>query len=195
MIHDLLKNKQVVLASASPRRKAIFDFLGVQVLQMPAHFHEPLFTDNPRKLVLSHAKDKCLHVSRQVDSGCVIIAADTIVYHQKKILEKPEDINEAYQLLRALSGSIHHVYSGIAIYFKHNLYTDFEKTKVEFSPISEADMTSYLETKEPFDKAGGYGIQGYGSQFIKNISGCYFNVMGFPVHTFYLLLQNIMEQK
>ncbi len=101
MIHDLLKNKQVVLASASPRRKAIFDFLGVQVLQMPANFHEPLFTDNPRKLVISHAKDKCEHVARQVDSECVVIAADTIVYHQNKILEKPEDEPEAYQSLRA----------------------------------------------------------------------------------------------
>jgi septum formation protein len=195
MIHDILKNKQVVLASASPRRKAIFDFLGVQVLQMPANFHEPLFTDNPRKLVISHAKDKCLHVVKQVDSDCVIIAADTIVYHQNKILEKPEDINQAYQLLRALSGSVHYVYTGISIHFKHNIFTDYEKTKVEFSAISEADMTSYLETKEPFDKAGGYGIQGYGSQFIKNISGCYFNVMGFPVRKFYLLLQSIMESK
>jgi septum formation protein len=195
MIHDLLKNKQVVLASASPRRKAIFDFLGVQVLQMPAHFHEPLFTDNPRKLVISHAKDKCEHVARKVDSGCVVIAADTIVYHQNKILEKPEDEPEAYQLLRALSGSIHFVYSGIAISYKNSLLTDYEKTKVEFSDISENDIISYLKTKEPFDKAGGYGIQGYGSQFIKKISGCYFNVMGFPVHNFYLLLQSIMEPK
>ena len=192
MIHNLLKGKQVILASASPRRKEIFDLIGIKALRMPAEIEEDNCIANPRKLVQFHAENKATYISRKVDSECLIVAADTIVYHNNKIMGKPVDKFEAASFLTRLSGTFHYVYTGISIAYKNQLLTDFTKSRVEFIEISAKEIEDYLKTGEPLDKAGAYGIQGYGSQFIKKISGCYFNVMGFPVSLFYQMLKKIL---
>ena len=194
MIHNLLHQRKVVLASSSPRRKEIFQMIGVPIVIFPADIEEEIFTDNPRILVQKHASDKAKSVCRQLDSDCVIIGADTVVYHDKKILGKPSSTQEVYEMMKLLSNTSHYVYTGFSICYRHQISTAYEKTKVEFNQMSNQDIEEYLQTKEPFDKAGSYGIQGYGSQFIKKITGCYFNVMGFPVQHFYRKLKSILEK-
>jgi septum formation protein len=191
MIHTLLKDKQVVLASASPRRKEIFKMLGIKAIQMPANIDEVMFSDSPAKIVKSHSKGKAAEVSKSVDNTCVIVASDTVVFEGGTILGKPVNENEAYKYLTRLSGKSHIVYSGVSIKYKHYHVTDFAKTKVFFRELSDVEIQDYIHTGEPFDKAGAYGIQGFGSQFIKKIHGCYFNVMGFPVSLFYEMLRKM----
>ena len=112
---------------------------------------------------------------------------------KNEILGKPVDRFEAAEYLSRLSGNSHYVYTGVSIQYKHNSFSDYSRSKVDFKPLTAIEIEEYLETGEPFDKAGAYGIQGFGSQFIKRISGCYFNVMGFPVFLFYDLLQRCLN--
>ncbi|MCK4311233.1 MAG: septum formation protein Maf [Candidatus Cloacimonetes bacterium] len=192
MIHNLLRNKQVILASASPRRKEIFNLIGINALQMPAHIDEDIINNNPRKLVKLHAENKAIEIRKKVQSDYVIVAADTIVYLNNEVLGKPRNVYQAAEFLTRLSDTYHYVYTGVAIAYKHQLISDFEKTRVEFKPLSAQEIDEYIKTKEPLDKAGAYGIQGFGCQFIKRLSGCYFNVMGFPVSLFYEMLKKII---
>ena len=192
MIHSLLKNKKIILASASPRRREIFNLLGIKALQEPAAIDETIFTHNPRKLVKTHAQDKAKEVARKYGSECLVVGSDTIVYHQDKILFKPQDRYEAADFLCRLSNDYHYVYTGIAICYKNKVFTTYEKTKVEFKNLTAEEIEEYIKTGEPMDKAGAYGIQGYGSQFIRKLNGCYFNVMGFPITKFYELLKEIL---
>ncbi|MDY6915288.1 MAG: Maf family protein [Candidatus Cloacimonadota bacterium] len=192
MIHNLLKNKKVILASASPRRKEIFKLLGIKALQQSAAIDETIFTNNPRKLVKTHALDKARTVATKYGSECFTIGSDTIVYHQKEILFKPQDRYEAADFLCRLSGDYHYVYTGVAVCYKNKEFTTYDKTKVEFKIITAEEIEEYIKTGEPMDKAGAYGIQGYGSQFIRNLNGCYFNVMGFPINKFYEMLKEIL---
>ena len=192
MIHNLLKDKQVILASASPRRKEIFKLIEVKALQIPSHIDEDIVYDNPIKLVKFHAENKAKEIRKKVDNDYLIVAADTIVYQNNEVLFKPRNIHQAADFLTQLSGTNHYVYTGVAIAYKNNLISDYEKTRVEFNPLSAREIEEYIKTKEPMDKAGAYGIQGYGSQFIKRVSGCYFNVMGFPVTLFYNMLKRII---
>jgi len=192
MIHNLLKDKQVILASASPRRKEIFKLIGVKALQMPSHIDEDIIYDNPIKLVKFHAENKAKEIRKKVDNNYLIVAADTIVYQNNEVIVKPRDVYQAANFLTQLSGASHHVYTGVAIAYKNNLISDYEKTRVEFNPLSAREIEEYIKTKEPMDKAGAYGIQGFGSQFIRRVSGCYFNVMGFPVTLFYNMLKRMI---
>jgi septum formation protein len=192
MIHNLLKDIQVILASASPRRKEIFKLIGVKALQIPSCLDEKMLNVPPGKLVTIHSWQKAKAVQEKVDSDCLIVAADTIVYFDSKILGKPVDKFQAAEYLTLLSGNHHYVYTGIAIAYKNNLYKKFTRSRVDFKQLTSSEIETYLQTKEPFDKAGAYGIQGYGSQFIEKISGCYFNVMGFPVSLFYSMLKEIL---
>ncbi len=192
MIHEILKNKKVILASASPRRQNIFEMIGITALQMPAHIDESNFCNNPRKLVTTHAENKALAIRKIVDNDYLIVGSDTIVYQDSDILEKPENKYQAAEFLTRLSGTYHYVYTGVAISYKNQIYSGYEKTKVFFRNLTAKEIEEYINTKEPMDKAGAYGIQGMGSQFVKRISGCYFNVMGFPVYRFYKLLEEIL---
>ena len=195
MIHFLLNSKQIILASASPRRKQIFDLVGIKALQVPPKLEEIATLNNPIKLVKLHASSKAAQVAAQFSSDCVIVAADTIVYHQREILGKPRDKYQATEFLRRLSGCCHYVYTGITISYKHHFTSNYTRSQVLFNILSPDEIKCYLETGEPFDKAGAYGIQGYGSQFISRISGCYFNVMGFPVYLFYQMLKQIFSDE
>ena len=192
MIHNLLKDKKVILASASPRRKEIFEMIGIKALQMPAHINEDNFCNNPIKLVTTHAENKALAIRKIVDNDYLIVGSDTIVFQKSDILEKPENKLQAAEFLTRLSGTHHYVYTGVAISYKNQVYSGYEKTKVIFRNLSAYEIEEYINTKEPMDKAGAYGIQGFGSQFVEKISGCYFNVMGFPVYRFYKLLEEIL---
>lgn len=192
MIHELLKDKKLVLASSSPRRKEIFNMLGLNPLIIPSDIHEPLDERPPWLIVKDHAKHKALSVAKNFDDKSVIVAADTLVYVDKQVLGKPESPDEARHFLSMLSGKIHIVYTGVCILHSNKHAIGYASSKVRFKNLSNNEITSYLKTGEPFDKAGAYGIQGFGCQFIESIRGCYFNVMGFPVNLFYKMMNEMI---
>ncbi len=193
MIHKLLSGKKVVLASGSPRRKAIFQMIGINALQIPPNIDETITTHNPRRFVCLQAKNKAKEVNKNMDTDCIVVAADTIVYHNNEILGKPKNVYQAADYLSRLSNNKHSVYTGISVSYCGKTITDFSRTSVIFNSISMYEIEEYITTKEPMDKAGAYGIQGYGSQFINSISGCYFNVMGFPVALFYEIVKKLLQ--
>ena len=192
MIAELLKGKKVVLASGSPRRKEIFKTVGIRPLHIPANIEEEMFDIPPYKLVMMHSANKAKEVAKHLDHKCIVIGADTVVALDGKILGKPNSKYQAFDYLEKLSGNKHIVYTGVTICYKKIIKTFYEKTTVVFDDLSQFDIENYVDTGESFDKAGAYGIQGYGSQFIKKINGCYFNVMGFPINRFYQEIKKIL---
>ncbi len=195
MIHNILKNKKVVLASASPRRKELLELVGVKFIQMPADVDETILPSdhiNPKRYAKRIALKKCDIMSKANNPDCLVISADTIVYLEKTILGKPKDYDEVYQFLNKLSGKSHIVYTAVAIAYNEKIIVDVAKTYVSFKNLQTDEIRQYIETGEPMDKAGAYGIQGFGSQFIEKITGCYFNVMGFPVNLFLNMLKGLL---
>ncbi|HOH46377.1 MAG TPA: Maf family protein [Candidatus Cloacimonadota bacterium] len=188
MIHNILNNDKLVLASESPRRKLLLESLGLKPLIVPANIAEPLSKERAHKQAVRHARNKAIAVRSYVDGAATIVAADTLVVLDELILGKPASAEEAASYLRLLSGRIHNVYTGLCVIRHGELRTAYERSKVRFKDLSEQEIADYLKTGEPFDKAGAYGIQGYGAQFIRDIQGCYFNVMGFPINLFYNIL-------
>ena len=191
----MLNNKKVILASASPRRKEILKLVGINFIQIPADVDETILLSdhsNPKRFVKKITMQKCKTVYEKLDSDCIVIAADTIVYSNKKILGKPKNQQEAIIYLKQLSGKKHIVYTGIAIAYDFRYVYDVAKTYVTFKNLSDEEISEYISCKEPMDKAGAYGIQGLGAQFVENISGCYFNVMGLPINIFYNLISSLI---
>lgn len=183
---------EYVLASASPRRSEILQSLGLKfkILKSDAEADSNLnieyTTDGFVKYVMSLSKLKAEDVASRLkfDEQTLIIAADTIVVNDGNILEKPKDENDAYRMLKELSGRTHSVLTGVTIIKlpEYRIISDFEKTEVSFRKLENQEILDYIKTGEPMDKAGAYGIQGKGSLLVKGISGCYFNVVGLPVN-------------
>jgi len=193
MVHNILKDRKLILASQSPRRREIFDMLHLPYSVSVSNIAEPLTDENPALQAKHHAQNKAMAVLSFEDNDEIIVSADTIVVIDDMILGKPTDKDEAAQYLRLLSNRRHKVITGICIAHKNRWVTDHEITEVSFSNISEEDIWDYIRTNEPMDKAGAYGIQGFGSQFVQRINGCYFNVMGFPVHLFYKTIKDFLS--
>lgn len=174
----------IVLASASPRRKELLSQLGLSFEVIPGEAEETFLPslsieENIVKLALNKAKA----LTDSVGVEKIIIGADTVVCLDSKVLGKPKCESDAFSMLKALSGRIHYVYTGFALIRKDDVkeITGYEKTKVSFYDISDDDINAYIRTGEPLDKAGAYGIQGIGSVFVKGISGDYNNVVGLPL--------------
>lgn len=171
---------KIVLASASPRRKQILENAGFEVTVRVSEADETLPDDiSPDRAVELLAKIKANAVERKKDE--LVIAADTVVVLDGKILGKPRDEKEAFEMLSALSAGSHKVYTGVCIIYneKEEIFSD--QTEVEFYKLTEKEINDYISTGEPMDKAGAYGIQGKGCMFVKGIKGDYFNVMGLPI--------------
>lgn len=184
---------QLILASASPRRKEILERAGISFTIMQPDEKESNFSNlSVSKLVKALAKEKAQNVVNKIDRDCLVLGADTLVYLKGKILGKPSSIQDAYAMLESLSGRTHTVISGVCLLTKEGFERVFTvKTKVKFMKLSKKDIEDYIATKEPFDKAGGYGIQGYASKFIKKIKGDYYNVMGLPLSSVYSVIKEI----
>lgn len=193
MIHKLLIDKKIVLASASPRRKILVEMLGLTPLIIPARVDETITREKPYLQVMRHAQNKARNIADRMDGETLVIGADTIVVLDDDILGKPADPRQAREYLARLSGRNHKVYTGISLCWRKVCETRYERIMVEFASLSEAEIAAYVETREPLDKAGAYGIQGFGSQFVRRIQGCYFNVMGFPIHLFYKMITEMFE--
>lgn len=194
MIDKILKPYKIVLASASPRRREILNMLNVDCVVKISDVAEPMSNEDPILQTMRHARNKLLAVTSKCDEKDLVIAADTIVVLDDTILGKPQSKLEAASHLRKLSGNSHQVITALCIGKENHLRTVYEISKVRFASLSDAEIKDYLDTNEPMDKAGAYGIQGYGSQFITSIEGCYFNVMGFPVRKFYETLTEMIAE-
>ncbi len=184
----------VVLASASPRRKTILENAGFSVKVRVSDADETLPCGiAPAKAVEYLAKIKANAVEREKDE--LIIAADTVVVLDGKILGKPADENEAFEMLSALSGRRHTVYTGVCLLYneKEEIFSD--RTEVEFYRLTKEEINEYIKSGEPMDKAGAYGIQGRGSLFVKGIEGDFFNVMGLPAALINQKLSGFLPKK
>jgi septum formation protein len=176
-------NPSLILASASPRRRDLLKIAGLTFQIIPSDVHEADYPfTNPKSYARLLAEAKALNVSnRHPDSW--VIGADSIVAIDGDILEKPTSISEARQMIQMLSGKTHDVHTAFAIACKQNshLFSDVVSTAVSFKSLTEKEIEWYIHTSEPYDKAGGYAIQGLGSFMVKHIMGSYTNVVGLPV--------------
>ena len=172
----------MILASQSPRRRELLGQMGFFFTVRPAKGEElPHPELTPAQLVEELARQKALEVSAEAEADDVVVAADTVVAIDGKVLGKPHDKVHAAQMLSALSGREHTVYTGVAVKRGETLLVEHEATQVRFRPLTEREIDLYIQTGEPMDKAGSYGIQGYGALLVEGIRGDYFNVVGLPI--------------
>jgi septum formation protein len=179
--------EKIILASRSPTRQKLAKIMGLDFDMVISNYVE----DNslrlpPHELAMELAFGKALDVSKRFSEG-IVIGIDTFVYFNGKVIGKPKDRVGAFNMLKSFSGKCHEVYSGIAIIDckTGKVIKDFGMTKVYFSEMSDSEINKYIETEEPLDKAGSYGIQDLGSIFIEKIEGDFFNVGGFPINNIY----------
>ncbi len=173
---------KIILASQSPRRKELLERMGITDFKViPAQEAElATRTLTADQLVEELSQRKCAEVAAAHPKD-LIIAADTVVSINNRVLGKPRTEEDAAQMLAALSGKLHLVYTGVTVAKEGRTLTQHEVTSVRFRTLTQADIIRYIATGEPMDKAGAYGIQGYGSVLVEGISGDYYNVMGLPV--------------
>lgn len=173
----------IVLASASPRRRELLSMLNVKNFRIIPAVGEELAEEglSPSETVCEISRAKAEEVSKLCKPTDIIIAADTIVVLDGDILGKPSDKRDAFRMLTLLSGRAHAVFTGVTIMQGGTVCSEFERTLVRFRDLSEREIYAYIETGEPMDKAGSYGAQGIGSLFIEGIEGDFFNVMGLPL--------------
>lgn len=189
----------MILASASPRRSELLKQAGFTFTVIPSNAEEIITADSPSKIVedlaLLKANDVYQSIKKEYGKDdFMVIGADTIVYYDKEILGKPENEQEAFDMLKMLSDRTHQVYTGIAIIkrvdgAKHITLLN-ERTDVTFYPINDYELRDYIATKDPLDKAGSYGIQGPFAIHIKEIKGDYNNVVGLPIAKLYQTLKS-----
>ena len=183
----------IVLASKSPRRRELLTMLGVNDFEIiPAASEAEFPADiHPGDAAIAVALGKAKEIAPRAPEGSMVLAADTVVSLDGKILEKPADEDEAFAMLSALSGRRHTVYSGVVLILGDKTLCRYEATDVLFRPLDEDEIRRYIATKEPMDKAGAYGAQGIASVFIERIDGDFFNVVGLPLCTLGKMLSEL----
>jgi septum formation protein len=187
-----LKSPQLILASASPRRRALLAQLAIPFEIMPANIEEQqLPQESPFTYVVRMAQSKATCLAQQYPDA-LVLGADTIVVLDNHILGKPENSAVAHQMLHRLSGRQHTVMTGLALLHQRQqfLCIDTVSTLVRFRPLLQAEIEQYVDTGEPFDKAGAYAIQGGAAAFVVSLEGCYTNVVGLPLHRTAALLRS-----
>lgn len=178
-----MTDKKIVLASKSPRRKEILEKAGynieIRVQDADETLPEGISPENAVKML---AEIKAAAVCRE--KGETVIGADTVVSVDGKILGKPKDEEDAFLMLKRLSGREHEVFTGVCILTDSGKTVFSERSAVEFDRLSDDKIYSYIKSGEPTDKAGAYAIQGLAGEFARVVSGSFYNVMGFPIETF-----------
>lgn len=191
---------QIILASQSPRRKKLLQQIGLTFHVHPSKAEEVTIETKPGRMVEDLSRLKATDVAGTFPNS-LIIGSDTIVVHKGTILGKPENEEHAFEMLSALSNSIHSVYTGAAIVKTdkngdtESQYCFHEQTKVTFSALGNQAIRAYIKTGNPLDKAGAYGIQDdLGALFVEKIEGDYYNVVGFPLNRFYREMKTFMPE-
>jgi septum formation protein len=198
MLLERLKKYKIILASRSPRRRKLLEELGLTFAVEPVDIDES-YPYNLRAseiaLYLSELKAKHFNLD-EMCGNCLVIAADTVVWQNDRVLPKPLDSWDASRILNELSGKSHEVITGVSLRTKDKLHSFFATTKVYFKPLSAEEIEHYITHYQPFDKAGAYGIQEWiGYIGIERIEGSYFNVVGLPVQKLYVELENFIRLK
>ncbi len=172
-----------ILASASPRRKELMEMLGVENLEIiPARGEEKADGSlPPQELVKALASAKAREIAPSAGKDDAVIAADTIVWVDGRLFGKPHSKQEAFDMLRTLSGRAHEVFTGVTVIRNGIELSETERSLVYFKDLSDDEINAYIETGEPMDKAGAYGAQGKAALFVRRIDGDFFNVMGLPL--------------
>ena len=182
----------IVLASKSPRRKELLSLLDLDFTIITADIDE---TMNPTLPVADEVArlsyEKAAAIKPQVSPDAIIISADTVVELGGTVMGKPSDTNEAFNMLKSLSGNTHNVLSGVTVMQNEKIITKTVITQVNFRELTDNEINEYIKTGDPMDKAGAYGIQGRASKFVSGIVGDYFNVVGLPVCTLSLMLKEL----
>ncbi|MBB6622668.1 Maf-like protein [Clostridium gasigenes] len=185
-----------ILASASERRQELLHRIVNDFDIIISNFDEDSVRvgKNVEEYVIEIAEGKAIDVIKNINEDAVVIAADTIVTLDNKILGKPKDENHAFEMLKLLSGKTHRVYSAVVVINTKNKKVEKKclYTEVKFSEITDEEIKQYIETREPLDKAGSYGIQGYGGIFVEKINGCYYNVVGLPLNSLNKMIKNVI---
>jgi septum formation protein len=188
--------KKLILASSSPRRAEVLRNAGIEFEVRPMAIDEARRRGEPtgnyvRRLALEKA-----HAAAAVTTSggnFIVVGADTVVVNRGEILLKPASPDDARRMLRQLSGGVHEVHTGLAVIsMPQGIERVIEEvTSVHFAKLSDAEIDAYIETGEPFDKAGAYGIQSIGGRYVTRVEGCYFNVMGMPLGCLWATLQEL----
>ena len=182
---------EIILASKSPRRKELFEKLNIPFEVITSEATEEIDQSMaPDKIVVELSIRKAKAVAVQYPNR-IVIGADTIVVCRNSILGKPTGRSHAKEMLTMLSDETHSVYTGVAIIHEQRVHAFYEKTDVTFWKLSHDEMEAYLDSDEPYDKAGAYGIQGMGACFVKSITGDFYAVMGLPISRLYRLLRKM----
>jgi septum formation protein len=180
---------RVILASQSPRRRELLSLVGIPHEVRPADVDERyLAGESPHEHAERLARDKATRIR---EPGAIVIGSDTIVVVDGDVLGKPKDVGDAARMLRRLSGRSHVVITAIAVAIDGRVESGAEEVDVTFHPLSDADISAYIATREPMDKAGAYGIQGFGATIVARVDGDYFAVMGLPLQLLIRLLARL----
>lgn len=185
----------IILASKSPRRKELLEKIVKKFTVLGSDFDEDsiLYSGDVANYVTTLARGKALEVSKNIEESAVIISADTVVVLDDKILGKPKSKKEAKCMLNALSGNNHRVCTGLCILDTktNSILQEVVFTDVKFSKLTNTEIQEYINTGNPMDKAGAYGIQDFAAVFVEKIEGCYYNVMGLPLNVLHRLLKSM----
>jgi len=190
-----LNKYPIILASGSPRRKQLLEQINLEFEVIPSQIYEDFSLNlSPTDFVEYYAQEKAKDVANSYPDKWVI-GADTIVVFESHILGKPKNEKDSFQMLKRLSGNTHQVITGVSIQnIKQDISDSFhERTNVTFNTLSDNIINYYIETYKPFDKAGSYGIQDWFSVCVNRIDGCFYNVMGFPLSSFYSHFIDLLE--
>lgn len=189
---------ELILASASPRRKELLEKIGLPFTVQPAKGEERITQKSPAAVVMELSRQKAEEIAAAQTGDCIIIGADTVVAKGEKIMGKPKDAADAKQMLRSIADDCHQVYTGVTLIRTgaHPQSVAFqEKTDVFLYPISDAELDAYIASGDPMDKAGAYGIQGDFAIYVKRIAGDYYNVVGLPIGRVYQELKRMLFVK
>jgi len=183
----------IILASKSPRRHQLLEMLGIQHVIDPAEIDEDqLPGENAEEMAVRLSREKARTVAQRHPEE-IVLSADTLVVMESEILGKPDDPQKAEQMLGKLAGRDHLVVTAVSVAARGAIHDRRDVTRVWFRSLSEETIKSYVATGEPMDKAGSYGVQGYGSVLVDRIEGDYFSVMGLPVRLVIELLEEVGE--
>lgn len=184
-------NNRYILASGSPRRKELLKLLDIDFTIEVSDICEDLKEGLTfPEIVEDLSIQKAAHIALN-HKDTYVLGFDTLVILNNEALGKPKNRHEAFDMLQSLSGRSHDVLTGCAIVYNDTVDVFHTATKVTFNEITDVEINEYLDTNEPFDKAGSYGIQGYGARYVKGIEGDYYSVMGMPVQKLYEKIRNL----
>lgn len=195
LLTELLKRK-VILASQSPRRRELLAGMGIAFEAIKTNVEETYDPSwSPEQIVMHLSKLKLSPIDMsQYDSSSIFITCDTIVVVNGEIIGKPKDVEDAKRMLHALSGNTHTVYSGLTVATPQRQLTDFRSTDVVFERLTDEMIQYYIDTYQPFDKAGSYGVQEWiGCVGISEVHGSFYNVMGLPTRLLWQMLEEIVK--